>query len=144
MAAPSFLFKQRKKQTMSNVIQFPSEEDRFNAKPLNRPSCWDKHLGYCTGLCVPGGHNGISLDEEEVAAYDADPDLWAADYFGLTLEQYREWIRTDGTPLCGATTKAGKPCPVPLGPVQQQITPWLALHRNGLCCAHRKMAGRVK
>jgi hypothetical protein len=139
-----FLFKQRKEQTMSNVIQFPSEEERRNTKPLNGPSCWEEDIGYCTGLCIPGGHRGIPLDEEEVAAYDADRDLWAADYFGLTPEQYREWIFTDGTPLCGATTKAGKPCPVPLGSIQQNVRPWLALHRNGLCSAHRKMAGRAK
>jgi hypothetical protein len=136
------LFKQRKKQTMSNVIQFPSEEERLNAKRLNDP-LWDEFN--CAGIRVPGGTIGIFIsDDEEAAAYDADPDLWAADYFGQTREQYREWIFTDGTPLCGATTKAGEPCPVPLGHVQQQIRPWLALHRKGLCSAHRKMAGRAK
>ena len=130
---------------MSNVIQFPSAKERFNAKPLNGPSCWDEDIGYCAGICVPGGSIGIPLwDDEEVAAYNADPDLWTADYFGLTLDECREWIFTDGTPLCGATTKAGKPCPVPLGHVQQDPEPWLALHRNGLCSAHRKMAGRAK
>ena len=134
---------------MGNVIQFPSEEERFNPKQLNRPSCWDECIeDYDVGLLVPGGCIGAPLsgpwNDKERAAYDADPDLWAAAYFGLTLEQYREWIFTDGTPLCGAITKARKPCPVPLGRVQQDPEPWLALHRNGLCSAHRKMAGRAK
>jgi hypothetical protein len=128
-----------------NVVQFPNKKERRNAKPLNGPSRWEEEIGYCAGLCIPGGSTGIPLwNEEEVAAYDADPDLFAADYFGLTLDEYREWIRTDGTPLCGAITKAGKPCPVALGPMQRELGPWLALHRNGLCSAHRKMAGRAK
>jgi hypothetical protein len=28
----------------------------------------------------------------------------------LTKDEYREWVRLVGTPLCGALTAAGRPC----------------------------------
>jgi hypothetical protein len=145
-----------------NVVQFPNKEERRNAKPrkrkplifdderfdelhpLNRPPFWDEDWGLCVDLYTVVGGEAISLSVEEAAAYDADPDAWAADYFNLTLQQYREWIRTEGTPLCGAITKAGKPCSVPIGRYQQESQPWLALHRSERCSAHRNQHKQSK
>ena len=129
----------------TNVIQFPGKEERRNTKPINRPSFWDEDWGYVVDLLTAVGcGEAVSLSGYETAVYDADPDAWAADYFNLTLQQYREWIRTEGTPLCGAITKAGKPCSVPIGRYQQESQPWLALHRSERCSAHRNQHKQSK
>lgn len=83
-----------------------------------------------------GGNRSIMVTVEELAAYNADPDKFAAENFGLTVPQYEEWIAVDGAPLCGATTKAGKLCSVMLGRVQMGPDEWLALHREQYCHAH--------
>jgi len=83
-----------------------------------------------------GGHDlFLSMDEGRV--YDANPDAFAAAHFGLTLEQYRDWVHGEGVPKCSATTKRGTLCNAA---VCQSVDAdkFKQLHRKGLCHAHRE------
>lgn len=93
-------------------------------------------------MASPGGATTIHLDESEVAAFDGDPDGYAAKYFGLSLQDYYEWVHLDGTPLCGETTKSGALCKVPCGRTQLGPSEWSERHRNEVCGTHAKLAGR--
>jgi len=74
----------------------------------------------------------------EAAAYNADPDGFAAKYFGLTdAEEYREWVACNGAPLCSERSKSGKPCPRRIGsPTDYPPHVWLAFHRSRPCEKH--------
>jgi hypothetical protein len=63
-------------------------------RPLNDPS-WVETFA-C--LMTAHGYQQIGLSDTEAARYDADPDNWAAKYFGLTLEQYYEWVERGRPP----------------------------------------------
>lgn len=76
------------------------------------------------------------LDGHELEQYNADPDAYAAGFFGLTKEQYLEWLNLQGTPLCAATTRKGKPCKSVIRGFQLPPKDWLALHRNEYCWVH--------
>jgi hypothetical protein len=80
----------------------------------------------------------LSVDKREAAAYDADPDGWVADYLGLTIAEYYEFVDRDGIAMCGATTKAGRPCRnhVTGHPWRLEADQWRALHRKELCATH--------
>jgi hypothetical protein len=51
-------------------------------------------------LSVPAGDCTVYLTVEEAAMYDADPDAWAARYFGLTVAQYYAWICNRAAAQC--------------------------------------------
>lgn len=89
-------------------------------------------------LCVrrPGGYLSIEIALSDLSKYNADPDGFVADYFGLSAAEYVEWIDLDGAPLCGSKTKAGKLCKVPVGRVQSGAGTWAAEHRASYCHLH--------
>ena len=105
---------------------------RRKRRPLNDGS-WVEVFA-----CLETAYGGetIGLSDADAAAYDADPDGWAARYYRLTLEQYYEWVENYGVPLCRGTTKAGKPCGAAVAGQQPSAGAWLALHRKRLCTAH--------
>jgi hypothetical protein len=93
---------------------------------------------YIVCLSCPGGGEGmLELSLEEGEQYNADPDGYAANYFGLSTAEYVEWINTCGTPLCGARTKSGKLCRTPTGRMQQDAAAWMANHRAFFCRRHQ-------
>ena len=77
----------------------------------------------------------LHLDQDELAEYLADPDLFAAEYLGLTIDQYREWIALEGAALCGERTKAGHPCRSVVKYCDDPAE-WLELHRSVACVNH--------
>jgi hypothetical protein len=44
----------------------------------------------CLATCY-GGETFYDFTDEQVAEYQRDPDGFAARYYGMTLEEYREW-----------------------------------------------------
>jgi hypothetical protein len=82
------------------------------------------------------------ITEEQAARWEADPDLCAARYFGLSVEEYREWIKLDGQPLCGKRTKRGRPCGALLKKgdyhfdARERASEWKRRHRKESCHAH--------
>lgn len=89
-----------------------------------------------SNIRAPGGGECIAIDEGSVDAFKANPDLFAARHFGATVDEYREWIEFDGTPLCGHRTKAGKLCSLRCGRSQMIIRDFLAMHRVYACGVH--------
>jgi hypothetical protein len=88
-------------------------------------------------VAIPGGAKTLHFCEfEEAERYNADPDLWAAEMYGMTKAEYLEWINLDGAPLCRAETKNGRQCRNVIGRTQQCAREWKALHRKGCCVAH--------
>ena len=85
---------------------------------------------------TPGGSQTVSIRLHELHQYNDDPDAFVAQYFGMSLAQYVEWVELDGAPLCGANTRAGKPCKSMIGRIQMGAEQWLATHREGYCKAH--------
>lgn len=84
----------------------------------------------------PGGWKTISVRMADVDTFNADPDRYAADHFGMTVAQYVEWVELDGSPLCGANTQAGRPCKAVVGKIQLSSHEWLRLHREQYCKTH--------
>jgi hypothetical protein len=125
---------------MATVIPFPISPDetsqRLKRRPLNDPAEF-----VIEPFSPLGGFNMITLTADEAAIYDANPDAWCAQHFGLTLKQYYEWNESGGVPFCGAITKAGKPCRNALSDALEPQE-WLEWHRRYCCAAHSKMRMR--
>lgn len=101
-------------------------------------------ISYIAGLDSPEGCEEIWFDTlEQAEAFNADPDMYAANYFGLTLPQYYEWLGVSGRALCAATAKNGKPCRCKIKGLpfvvnrRDAAQSWLKHHRNGLCEKHK-------
>ena len=105
-------------------------------KPLNDPI---DPADYFYALCfrTPWGGETTFVGQDEMNQYNADPDAFAAKYFGLTVDQYREWIETQATALCSERTRAGRLCRNPIG-AGVLLTPkdWLQHHRSAPCFIH--------
>lgn len=87
-----------------------------------------------------GGSEEVYVDDEQAARWQADPDACAARYFGMTVEEYREWIAVDGYASCGALTKDGRPCRAALAHPhggQLDAREWKRCHRVEACHAHK-------
>lgn len=52
----------------------------------------------------------LRLNRDELVKYLEDPEAFAANHFGLSVEQYREWFWTKGVMLCAAKTTKGAQC----------------------------------
>jgi hypothetical protein len=85
-------------------------------------------------LTTVWGGEDIALTEQQVQVYQRHLDGFVAKHFGLTREEYREWIESDGTALCGGKTKAGKPCGnILTRGFQLDAQKWKARHRSEYC-----------
>jgi hypothetical protein len=78
------------------------------------------------------------LGPAELARYNRDPDLFAAQYFGCaSVEEYHEWVECSGHPRCGELTKSGKPCNGRIGPDPiRSVAEWREWHRSAPCVKH--------
>jgi hypothetical protein len=95
------------------------------------------------GLHRPMPWPGVTffLNRAEVERYNADPDRFAADHFGFALvADYREWVETDGRPLCSERTRSGALCRngVTGGGADPDI--WRRRHRSEPCAVHERAA----
>jgi len=84
---------------------------------------------------VAGG-NTIHVTPEEFLGFHHDRDQFSADYYGVSVSEFREWLNFGGAPLCGAKTKNGSLCKNQLGLGQQSIPDWLSRHRADYCTRH--------
>lgn len=67
-------------------------------------------VGFTVHIRIPGGGRTLFLNTEEVFQYLADKDGFAARQFGLTKQEYAEWVETDGFVRCAGTTTSGTRC----------------------------------
>lgn len=67
-------------------------------------------VGFTVHVRIPGGGRTLFLNAEEVFQYLADKDGFAARQFGLTKQEYAEWVETGGFVRCAGTTTSGTRC----------------------------------
>lgn len=94
--------------------------------------------------CVesPAGGETVTLEPEDVEPFMADPAEWFARKSGAFKSQYSDWLATNGTPRCGATTASGKRCGNHVsGGVQRSFETWLQ-EDGGFCVVHGGEPGR--
>lgn len=113
------------------------KEKYLAGEPLNSS---DLQGEYSVSLAHPCGGETIRLRAEDVTPYVRDPDGFAAEHFGLSKSDYRDWVYYDGHALCGARTKAGTPCRNFVSKHGTKPEEWKTAHRNGYCGSHRKRA----
>ena len=94
-------------------------------------------ISFAAHISSVGGYENILLDSaQDVAAFLADRDQFAADYYGVTKDVYFEWLRLDGVARCGGTTAEGSRCQNYLsGFGQLPIKEWLK-RDGGYCAVH--------
>jgi hypothetical protein len=103
-----------------------------------------EELSWVTGVRRPGGWGTIYIDTAaEAASYTADPEAWTAAYFGLTKEEYAEWVDLDGIPLCSCRTAKGTMCRATCGHSQLSADEWKARHRRLPCAVHARIGAPV-
>jgi hypothetical protein len=56
----------------------------------------------------------LQLTTAEVIEFNKDPDAWAGKHFGLTANEYRQWVYYGGTARCSEITTSGWPCNNPI------------------------------
>ncbi|MCF1492064.1 hypothetical protein GOZ83_22025 [Agrobacterium vitis] len=67
-------------------------------------------IAFLANVRVPGGGRRIVLQPQDVERFIADGEAVAADHFGLTKDEYQEWLATDGYVQCSAKTTSGSRC----------------------------------
>jgi hypothetical protein len=102
-------------------------------EPVTEPeSIWSVHLA----TRKDGFGQNVYLGEDEIAHYNADPDGFAARYFGLAdVEEYREWVASDGAPRCSEYTRKGTLCSTRIGG-NWGVKYWRQHHRMTACHQH--------
>jgi hypothetical protein len=95
---------------------------------------------WITNVAVPGGGNQLLLNADEAARYNADPDGFAGEHFGLSKIEYLQWVDLEGAPLCGHRTKSGDLCRNMTGGYQLRAREWKSRHRKLFCTAHSAVA----
>ncbi len=91
---------------------------------------------FIANIPVPGGGHTMCIKPQDLPAFVRDRDQWAADTMGVSKAQYLDWVETDGTPRCGATTKSGHRCRnLVSGGIQRSLREWLRLE-GGYCAVH--------
>ena len=118
----------------ANTTTQTSAQAGWINKPIDPNDC-----AYLVCLEHPCGGETLEIGRRELDTYNADPDRYAAKHFGFaTADEYREWIETNGTPLCSERTKSGHPCRQMVSRGQLDPAEWKQLHRNVACWMHSK------
>jgi hypothetical protein len=93
-------------------------------------------ISFVSHVRSPGGSTAVVLAPDDVSQFIQDRDTFAAQHFGVSRQQYLDWVETDGAPRCGATTKKGKRCAnFVKGGIQRTIEEWVELD-GGYCIVH--------
>lgn len=94
----------------------------------------DAGIAFGANIRVPGGGRNILLKVDDLEDFVTDEVGFSARFFGVSKEQYLEWLRLDGAVQCSAKTKSGERCRhFVSGGGQMDIKDWLA--KNGEYCA---------
>lgn len=86
------------------------------------------------GLSTPSGMEWEQIDPVQVTDYIADPEQFTADFYGVSLTTYRDWIDTHGAARCSAKNKKGTDCKRPVSGSQLRIHEWIA--KDGDFCRY--------
>ncbi len=87
-------------------------------------------------LDVPGGSETVTRDVDQALAYMADSKIFSARYFGISVDDYEEWVAAEGLARCAAPTKGGERCRNPVkGATQLSAKQW-AGRQDGFCALH--------
>ncbi len=73
---------------------------------------------------------------EEIEEFRAGPEAFYARRDGVTVEQYRAWIETDGRPRCAGHTRKGNRCPNPISGPARDLAVHARLDRSEYCAIH--------
>lgn len=93
-------------------------------------------IDFVGNVPAPGGSASISLSATDLEDFCADPEGFYALKHGVSKDEYRLWVETDGTPRCGATTANGKRCGnLVSGGIQMRLERWLQ-EDGGFCAVH--------
>jgi hypothetical protein len=104
---------------------------------INSPTVYIETL-ISISLATPWGGECMYVSEGDprIATYEADPDSFAAKHFGLSKNDYVEWIKFGGMPRCGARTRKGTLCENSVGRSQMEPAEFFKLHRSDCCACH--------
>lgn len=93
-------------------------------------------ISFIGDIRAPGGNRSLTLAAHELETFCNDPEGFFALKHGVTIDEYRQWVETDGTPRCGAKTSKGKRCGnVVSGGIQMSLERWLE-EDGGFCAVH--------
>lgn len=66
---------------------------------------------------TPKGYREIHLTEDEYKVFQQNKEKYIAGFFGLSIQQFYEWLETDGRVRCAAIRRNGQRC-------KQQMFAW--------------------
>ena len=112
-------------------------EDRINDQ--YQPT----YVAYVSTGDESGGKEVYFDGPDDLAAFNRDPDGYAAAMFDLSRDDYREWVTLHGVPLCGCITKAGRLCSKATWPFGQDALRWKQKHRRFACPYHQRNGNPV-
>ncbi|MER8389422.1 hypothetical protein NKH14_28710 [Mesorhizobium sp. M1380] len=93
-------------------------------------------IGFMATISVPGGGQTVFLNPSDIEPFLSDREKFAAQLLGVSKTQYMDWVKADGAPQCGATTKRGTRCGnFVSGGGQRPIDEWIRLE-GGYCAVH--------
>jgi len=101
-------------------------------------------ISFIANARTPWGGQDIVLGTDDVAEFVADQASVAARHFELTKVEYLEWLASDGTVQCSATTVAGSRCKNPVsGSFDASPQEWKQRHGQ-YCAVHGGPGGSEK
>lgn len=112
------------------------KEKYLAGEPLNSA---DLQAERTVCLVHPCGGETVRLHVHHMHLFLQDPDGFAAQHFGLTKEEYRDWIFHEGHALCAAQTKAGKLFRNFVTQHGSDPAVWKSAHRSEYCGSHRHL-----
>ncbi|MCV0424135.1 MAG: hypothetical protein K5905_01550 [Roseibium sp.] len=129
--------------TALKAIEANFEEPPLCAETIRRLT--DAGIAFMAELTTPLGCENVHFGPEDLNRLLEDKTGFAAGYFGVTRQQYLDWIATGGNPRCSSETRSGKPCRKPAGGRYQiGIDEWLASD-GGLCRSHEtRVLNRIR
>lgn len=98
------------------------------------------HTGFSTYLVLDHVAGGIPIYDptpKQIRGAKRDPVRFAAAFFGLSISEYEEWLKTGGSPLCAGYTARGSHCMRLVGLPLLEPKDWKAVHRVARCPVHR-------
>ena len=95
------------------------------------------------GIEVPGGGREFSLQPDDILEFTDDKIVWFSKSQGVAVEDYFDWIASEGTPRCGHIKEDGQRCKNHVsGGIQRELHDWLN-QEAGFCVRHGGESSKV-
>jgi len=93
-------------------------------------------VSFSLNVQTPTGASTIPLDSRQLTKLELDPENFKASLFGLSVNEYYQWLENDGAVICSEIMSKGRRCKNAVAGGSQLDSNIWKERQGGYCVTH--------